>query len=62
MSSAVSGEKKIEEVKMKTNLRPTRNVTRLVSILALLGLILVALPVFAGGETESAAATSSSLS
>ena len=47
---------------MKTNLRPTRNVTRLVSILALLGLILVALPVFAGGETESAAATSSSLS
>jgi hypothetical protein len=62
MSSAVSGEKKIEEVKMKTNLRPTRNVTRLVSILALLGLTLVALPVFAGGETESAAATSSSLS
>ncbi len=40
---------------MKTNLRPARNVTRLVSILALLGLILVALPVFAGGETESAA-------
>jgi len=40
---------------MKTNLRPKRNVTRLVSVLALLGLILAAMPVVAGGETEAAA-------
>jgi len=39
---------------MKTILRPTRNVTRLVSIMALLGLLLTALPVFAGGQTETA--------
>jgi hypothetical protein len=43
---------KIEEVNMKSNLRPKRNVTLFVSVLALLGLILAALPVFAGGETE----------
>ena len=40
---------------MKRNLRPTRNVTRLVSIMALLGLLLAAVPVFAGGQTETAA-------
>ena len=37
---------------MKTTLRPKRNVTRFVSILALLGLILVSLPVFSAGQTE----------
>ncbi|MBN2554164.1 MAG: ABC transporter substrate-binding protein [Spirochaetales bacterium] len=37
---------------MKTNLRPKRKVTRFVSIFALLGLILVSLPVFSAGQTE----------
>jgi hypothetical protein len=41
----------MEEVGMKSNLRPKRNVTLFVSILALPGLILAALPAFAGGET-----------
>jgi NitT/TauT family transport system substrate-binding protein len=38
---------------MTTILQPARKVTRFLSILALLGLILGVLPVFAGGETET---------
>jgi NitT/TauT family transport system substrate-binding protein len=37
---------------MKMNLQPTWKVARIVSIFALLGLILAALPVFAKGQTE----------
>jgi NitT/TauT family transport system substrate-binding protein len=40
---------------MKTNLQPNWKVARVVSILALLGLILAALPLFGAGQTEPAA-------